>query len=61
MEKYKLKKYKMGIASFFTVILGFLTCPTKSVSFDNLLNAVKTLATLGMLVLAYFLWNKKKR
>lgn len=61
MEKYKLKKYKMGVASFLAGILGLLICPPKSVSFDNLLNNLNTLAALGMLVLAYFLWNKKKR
>jgi len=51
----------MGIASFLAGILGLLICPPKSISFDNLLNSGKTLAALGMLVLAYFLWIKKKR
>lgn len=56
-----VKRYYSRIASFLVVIIGFLICPPKSVSFDNLVYSGKTLTALGMLLLAYYLWNLRKK
>jgi len=57
------KKIIFRIASIVIIIFGFWLVPPKSVAFDNLINASKTLLALALIPLAGYLWsfgNKSK-
>lgn len=61
MEETKVKTLFFRAVSILIFIIGLFICPPKSVSFDNLINASKTLTALGLALLAYYLWNFDKR
>jgi len=52
-----VKKYIFRTISLTIMSVGYYVCPSKSVSFDNWINASKTLTALGMILLALYLWG----